>query len=65
MTDEEKRAEEAKRERAWDPLQRWLAIQAAITFAEENLPPEQRRNRPRWHPGSVPAPVMEGNPEKD
>ena len=53
MTPEDKRAEEAKRERAFDPAKRWLAILNAIAFAEANMPPELRRNRPRWHPGSV------------
>lgn len=52
MTPEEKRAEEARRERMYDPVKRWEAILAAIAFAEENMPPKQRRNRPRWHPGN-------------
>ena len=44
-----KRREEQKRDRAYDPVQRWLHIQQTITWAEANLPPEQRRNRPRVH----------------
>ena len=52
MSPEEKQAEEDKRERAYDPLQRWHAILDAIAFAEANVPPEQRRNRPRWHPST-------------
>lgn len=53
MTPEEKAAEEAKRERMFDPIKRWRAILAAIAFAEANMPPELRRNRPRWHPASI------------
>ena len=37
MTDDLKRREEQKREAAWDPLQRWLAIQATITWAESQV----------------------------
>ena len=47
-----KRCEEEKRDRAYDPAERWRQIQATITWAEANLPPEQRRNRPRTHPSS-------------
>jgi hypothetical protein len=50
-----KSLEEAKRERAYDPVKRWQHIQATITWAEANLPPEKRRNRPRRHP-SQPSP---------
>jgi hypothetical protein len=49
MTLEEKRAEEAKRERNYDPVERWKHIQAAISWAEANMPEAQRRNRPRVH----------------
>lgn len=42
-----KKLEEQKRDRAYDPLQRWLHIQQTITWAEANMPPELRRNRPR------------------
>ena len=42
-----KRREEEKRDRAYDPAERWRQIQETITWAEANLPPEQRRNRPR------------------
>jgi hypothetical protein len=41
------RAEERKRDAAYDPVQRWQHIQHTITWAEANLPPDQRRNRPR------------------
>lgn len=44
---ETKKFEETKREAAYDPVQRWRHIQETITWAEANLPPEQRRNRPR------------------
>jgi hypothetical protein len=33
-TDELKRQEEARRERCWDPLQRWQVLQDTITWAE-------------------------------
>jgi hypothetical protein len=49
MTPEEKRAEETKRERNYDPVERWKHIQAAITWAEANMPEHLRRNRPRVH----------------
>jgi hypothetical protein len=42
-----KRREERKRDRAHDPAQRWRQIQETITWAEANMAPEQRRNRPR------------------
>ena len=45
--DELKRAEERKRDAAYDPAQRWLHIQQTITWAEANLPPHLQRNRPR------------------
>jgi hypothetical protein len=47
--DETKAREEAKRDRAYDPVLRWKHIQDTITWAEANLPPELRRNRPRTH----------------
>ena len=47
--DDVKQREELKRERAWDPKERWLAIQDMIAFVEANQPPHMRRNRPRWH----------------
>jgi hypothetical protein len=40
-----KRREELKREAAWDPLQRWLAIQETITWAAEQS--TVRRNTPQ------------------
>jgi hypothetical protein len=42
-----KKREELKRDRMYDPVQRWKHIQETITWAEANLPPEKRRNRPR------------------
>ncbi len=47
MSPEEKRAEEAKRERNYDPVERWKHIQEAITWTEANMPEHLRRNRPR------------------
>lgn len=52
-------AEEAKRDRNYNALERWKHIQAQIKWAEEQLPPEQRRNRPRWASYSVPTPLPE------
>jgi hypothetical protein len=45
-----KKEEERKRDAAYNPALRWRHIQETITWAETSLPPEQRRNRPRWHP---------------
>jgi hypothetical protein len=42
-----KQQEERKREAAYDPVKRWQHIQQTITWAEANLPPRLRRNRPR------------------
>jgi hypothetical protein len=42
-----KKSEEAKRNKAIDPVARWKQIQDMITWAEANLPSHQRRNRPR------------------
>jgi len=42
-----KQIEERKRNQAHDPVARWKQIQEMITWAEANLPPEKRRNRPR------------------
>ncbi|MDR1145167.1 MAG: hypothetical protein LBK71_03410 [Verrucomicrobiales bacterium] len=39
------------------PRQRWQAIRQAIEFAEQNLPPEQRRNCPRHAPYARPLPL--------
>jgi hypothetical protein len=47
MDPESKEREERKRNAAYNPVERWLHIQQTITWAEANLPPEQRRNRPR------------------
>ncbi len=38
MTPEEKASEEAKRERCWDPLQRWKAFQETIAFVDSQQP---------------------------
>ena len=45
--DELKKEEERKRHAAYDAVARWLHIQQTIAWAEANLPPELRRNRPR------------------
>jgi len=44
-----KEQEERKRDAvmANDPIKRWQAIQAAITWIENNAPEHMRRNRPR------------------
>ena len=42
-----KKQEERKRDAAYDPATRWQQIQQTITWAEVNLPPHLRRNRPR------------------
>ena len=53
-----KHREETKRDAAYDPVQRWRHIQDTITWAEANLPYEQRRNRPRVaNHGASPKPV--------
>jgi hypothetical protein len=49
---DEKSREETKREKMFDPIQRWKAIQDMITWAEQNMPPHLRRNRPRTHPAN-------------
>ena len=41
-----KQFEEAKRDRQYDPVERWKHTQEAIQFAEANLAPEKRRNTP-------------------
>jgi hypothetical protein len=40
-----KRAEEQKREAAWDPAERWRVLQATITWAEAQA--TVRRNTPQ------------------
>jgi hypothetical protein len=55
-SDEIKREEERKRDAAYDPAQRWLHIQQTITWAEQNLPPDLRRNRPRTRPAGCSMP---------
>lgn len=47
MTSGEKQREEAKRDRMYDPVLRWKHLQEAIAWAEANMPPHLRRNRPR------------------
>ena len=44
-----KAEEERKRDGAYDRAQRWQHIQQTITWAEANLSPHLRRNRPRTH----------------
>ena len=44
MNDMVKAREEAKRERCWNPIQRWQAIQDTITWAEAQA--TVRRNTP-------------------
>lgn len=51
-----KEFEEAKRNRMQDPVARWKQIQEMITWAEANLPPEKRRNRPRTRAPLPPVP---------
>jgi hypothetical protein len=54
-----KKEEERKRNAAYDPVARWRHIQQTITWAEANLPPHLRRNRPRQptrHGASLGAP---------
>ena len=46
-----KRREEEKRRASQPPLT-WQQIAEMLTWAEEQIPPEQRRNRPRVHPGT-------------
>jgi hypothetical protein len=53
MTQEEKRREEEKRERNYDPVERWKHLQEAISWAETNMPEHLRRNRPRVHKSHV------------
>ena len=53
MSDDLKSREEARRDRCYNPALRWKHIQETITWAEANLPPHLRRNRPRrpkWNP---------------
>jgi hypothetical protein len=47
MTDSLKRHEEEKRNRAYDAAERWRQIQRMIAWAEKNMQPQFRRNRPR------------------
>lgn len=57
MKDSLKESEEQKRNRAYNPAERWRQIQRAIAWAERNMPPHQRRNRPRSRPpGFEPRP---------
>jgi hypothetical protein len=47
MSGDIKSSEELKRDRVYDPVLRWRHIQQSIAWAEANLPPGKRRNRPR------------------
>ena len=51
---QQKAREEAKRDRAYDPVVRWKHLQDMITWAELNMPAHLRRNRPRRHPANGP-----------
>jgi hypothetical protein len=57
-----KREEERKRNAAYDPALRWKHIQQTITWAEANLPPHLRRNRPR-RPRLFSQPTIQTPPE--
>jgi hypothetical protein len=46
-----KKREERKREAVYAPATRWQQIQQTISWAEANLPPHLRRNRPRTAKG--------------
>jgi len=49
--------ENEKRENAFDPVELWRILQETITWTEQQLPYEQRRNRPRRPArSSTPAP---------
>ncbi len=50
-----KQNEESKRDQVYDPIQRWIHIQETITWAEANMAPHLRRNRPRF-PRKIPPP---------
>jgi hypothetical protein len=53
MNNEVKLREEAKRDRNYDPVQRWKDLQEAIAWAEANMPAHLRRNRPRVHKSQI------------
>ena len=61
-----KAEEERKRDAAYDPAQRWQHIQQTITWAEANLPPHLRRNRPRTrtHGPEERRPALGSPPER-
>jgi hypothetical protein len=52
-----KKDEERKRDAVYDPRQRWIHLQQTIAWAEANLPPGERRNRPRQHPANTASQV--------
>ncbi len=54
-----KAEEERKRAAAYDPAQRWQHIQQTITWAEANLPPHLRRNRPRTRDDEQRSPCID------
>jgi hypothetical protein len=51
----QKMREEAKRAAVYDPAVRWRHLQDAITWAEANMPPQFRRNRPRTRNDALPS----------
>ncbi len=57
-----KAEEEHKRAAAYDPAQRWQHIQQTITWAEANLPPHLRRNRPRTRGAVETRPTSNAGP---
>jgi hypothetical protein len=61
-----KAEEERKRAAAYDPARRWQHIQQTITWAEANLPPHLRRNRPRTrtHSPEERRPALGSPPER-
>jgi hypothetical protein len=59
-----KAEEERKRAAAYDPAQRWQHIQQTITWAEANLPPHLRRNRPRTRGPEKRRPTLVSPPER-
>jgi len=48
MSPTNKQAEEQKRDRTISPTERWKQMQDFLNWAEANLKPQQRRNRPRY-----------------
>lgn len=48
MDQTSKTFEETKRVGALPPAERWKQMQQFLNWAEANVKPEFRRNRPRW-----------------